>query len=213
MKRFLLRLFSATFGLFLFSLGVVLVIRANIGFSPWDVLHAGIAGTVGITIGAASILVGLLVLGIVVLCGEKLGFGTVLGMAAPGVFMDFILWTPFVPTMDGIISGSVMLLAGLAFISIGTFFYLKPALSAGPRDYLMISLSRKTKIPIGLCRSFFEFLATGIGWLLGGMVGLGTVMSVIGIGFFIQVTFKFFKFDAATVKHETFKETLASLRG
>ena len=101
-----------------------------------------------------------------------------------------------------------MLLAGLFFITMGSYFYIKSAFGAGPRDYLMVVLTRKTKIPVGICRTIIELLAILVGWLLGGMVGIGTIISAIGIGFFIQITFKVLNFDIVSVKHESLLDTI-----
>jgi uncharacterized membrane protein YczE len=99
------------------------------------------------------------------------------------------------------------LIAGLFILSLGSYFYIKSAFGAGPRDNLMIVLNRKTKLPVGVCRSIVELSVTLAGWILGGMVGIGTVISVVAVGFCIQITFAAFKFDAAAVEHETLKET------
>jgi len=84
---------------------------------------------------------------------------------------------------------------------------MKSAFGAGPRDNLMVVLNRKTKLPVGICRSIVELSVTLAGWMLGGMVGIGTVISIIAIGFCIQITFAIFKFNPAAVEHETLKQT------
>lgn len=201
-----------TIGLFLFALGIVLTLRANIGFAPWDVFHVGIANTLGLTIGTVSIAVGLILIIVIMLMGEKIGFGTVWNMLLIGLFLDLILKIDIIPKMENLFSGSIMLFAGLFIIAVGSYFYLGAAFGAGPRDGLMVALARKTKIPVGVCRSLIELAVTIAGWFLGGMVGLGTVMSVIGIGFCVQLIFRLFKFDVTAVKHETFKDTLAFLK-
>jgi len=75
----------------------------------------------------------------------------------------------------------------------------------------MVVLTRKTKIPVGICRGAVELLVTFIGWLLGGMVGIGTVISVVAIGFCIQITFRALKLDVTKIRHETLRETYAAL--
>ena len=104
-----------------------------------------------------------------------------------------------------------MLISGLFVIAIGSYFYIKSAFGVGPRDNLMVVLARKTKLPVGVCRFAIELAVTLIGWLLGGMVGIGTVISVIAIGFCIQITFKVFKFDVTAVKHETLRDTFGKI--
>ena len=203
-----MRLLNLILGLFLFALGIVITIKANIGYAPWEVFHVGIANTIGLSIGTVSICVGLVFVIIAKLLGEELGLGTILNMLLIGIFMDVILKINFIPTMSTLLHGVLLLIAGLFTISFGSYFYLKSAFGAGPRDSLMIALARKTKFPVGVCRSLIELLATFFGWLLGGMVGIGTVISVIGIGFCIQLVFSVLKFKATAVKHESLKDTL-----
>ena len=211
MKHFIARFLSLIFGLFLYSLGIVLSIRANIGYAPWEVFHVGLAQKTGISIGTASIFVGVAIVGIIVVLGEKIGLGTLLNMVLIGVFIDLIFMLNVIPKQEKLVFGILMLIIGLFVISIGSFFYIKAAFGAGPRDSLMVVLNRKTHLPVGVCRSTIELTVTVIGWILGGMVGIGTVISVIAIGFIIQLTFALFRFVPATVKHETLRETYKSL--
>ena len=211
MKIFLIRFINTIIGLFLYALGIVVTIKANIGFAPWDVFHIGIANTLGLSIGTVSILVGMILIIIVILLGEKIGLGTILNMLLIGIFIDILLQINIIPKMDNFLYGIIMLIFGLFIISFGSFFYIRSAFGAGPRDSLMVVLARKTKIPVGICRSAIELSVTVIGWFLGGMVGIGTVISVIGIGFCIQITFKLLKFNVTAIKHETFGETFLAL--
>ena len=211
MKKFLIRILYLIIGTFFYALGIVITIRANIGYAPWDVFHVGLSNTTGITIGFASIAAGTTVIVIVTLCKEKIGLGTVLSMISTGGFIDLIISLDLVPLAANYIVGIVMLIIGLFVISFGTYFYINSALGAGPRDNLMVVMKRKTKLPVGVCRSIIELSVTLAGWLLGGMVGLGTVISVFMAGLSIQVTFTLLKFDVTAVKHETFKQTWESL--
>jgi len=212
-KQFFIRFLSISFGVFLFSLGIVLTLKANIGYAPWEVFHVGLSITTGLSIGIVSIIVGLLLLVVVTLLGEKFGFGALFNIIMIGLLIDLKLYLDIIPEMETLLSGCIMLIIGLFIISLGSFFYIQSAFGAGPRDNLMVVLVRKTKIPVGLCRSFVELTATVIGWFLGGMVGVGTILSVIGIGFCIQITFKLFKFDVTKVKHESMRDTINNLRG
>jgi uncharacterized membrane protein YczE len=207
MKRFIIRFLDLLLGLFLFALGIVLTINANIGYAPWEVFHVGLSLTTGISIGFATIVTGLVILAIVAAFGEKIGLGTILNVVIIGVFIDLILIVNVLPMSTNLASGVIMLISGLLFISVGSYFYIKSAFGTGPRDSLMVLLKRKTNLPVGVCRSAVELTATIVGWLLGGMVGIGTVISVIAIGFCIQITFTILKFDVTTVKHESLKQT------
>jgi len=149
---------------------------------------------------------------IVTISGEKIGIGTLSNIILIGLLIDLILWLDLIPIADNLVVGIAMLLFGLFVISLGSYFYIGSAFGAGPRDSLMVVLNRKTRLPVGVCRSILELTATVIGWFLGGMVGIGTVISAVAIGFFIQMTFSMFKFKAADVKHETFSQTFRNLQ-
>ena len=212
MKHFVPRFIALIFGLFLYALGIVLTINANIGYAPWEVFHVGLSFKAGFSIGVASIFVGLAIVAIVVVCREKIGLGTVLNMILIGVFLDLIFFLNIIPRTNNLVIGIAMLVAGLFVISLGSFFYIKAGFGAGPRDSLMVLLNRKTKIPVGICRSALELAVTAAGWFLGGMVGIGTVISVVAIGFCIQITFAILKFIPAEVKHETIAETYKKIK-
>jgi len=200
-------------GLAFYALGIVMMINADIGYAPWEVFHVGLANAIGLTIGVTSIIAGIIIVLIVTILGEKLGLGTIASMILTGVFIDIIFFVDFIPMAKNLLIGIVMLITGLFILAIGSYFYIKSAFGVGPRDNLMVVLARRTKFPVGVCRSAIELLVTVIGWLLGGMVGIGTVISVIAIGFCIQIAFKLLKFDVTLIKHETLKDTFDTLIG
>ena len=211
MKSFVLRIINMLFGLFLYALGIVLALNANIGYAPWEVFHVGLAVQTGLSIGVASIVAGIAIVIIVTLCREKLGFGTLASMILTGVFIDMIMAMNIIPIMTNLVSGVIMLVTGLFIISAGSCFYIKSAFGAGPRDNLMVVLTRYTKLSIGICRSMVELAVTVVGWKLGGMVGIGTVISVFAIGLCVHIIFTAFNFDATAVQHETLQETINNL--
>ncbi|NLO88809.1 MAG: hypothetical protein GX088_00515 [Clostridia bacterium] len=213
MKQFCTRIIRLIFGLFLYAVGIVVTLNAHIGYAPWDVFHVGLAKATGISIGTASITTGLVIIMITALLGEKLGLGSLLNMVLIGVFMDILLAFKIIPVADSFAVGLVMLIAGLYINALATYFYIGSALGAGPRDSLMVALTRKTGLPIGVCRGTIEISAVLVGWKLGGMVGVGTIISAFVIGFAIQTTFALLKFDATAVRHETLDRTLQMLFG
>jgi len=198
-------------GLFLYSIGIVLTVNAHIGYAPWDVLHIGIADTVGLTIGTVSIFLGIFIVLITVLLGEKIGIGTIFNMILIGLFFDMIYALKIIPVPENIFIAIIMLIVGLFIIAFATYFYIGTGFGAGPRDSLMIALARITKMPIGICRGGIEFIAVALGWLLGGMVGIGTILAAFGAGFCVQITFSLLKFDATEVKNETLTYTLKNI--
>jgi len=205
--KFLFRILRLIFGLFLYAIAIALTVQANIGYMPWDVFSAGVAKQVGITLGMASIVTGLIFVLIAVLLGESIGLGTILNMILIGVFLDFILNLNIIPKMTTFISGILMMTIALFVVAQATFFYIGSGFGAGPRDSLMVSVARITNLPIGLCRSLLEFLAAILGWLLGGSIGLGTLFSAIMIGVCVQTVFALYKFDAKEIKHESLKDS------
>ncbi len=207
MRALAVRLARLLLGLFLYALGIAATMKANIGYAPWEVFHAGVGKAIGMSIGNVSILTGLAIVLVAFLLGEKLGLGTVLNMLLIGVFLDAILSLGLIPRMETWIPGLAMLAAGLFTISLASFFYIGSGFGAGPRDSLMVALRRKTGLPIGLCRGGIELAAVVVGWLLGGMLGVGTVISAFAIGLCVQLTFRVLRFDPTKVRHETLGAT------
>lgn len=204
MSSYILRFLRLNFGLFLYGLGIIITMRANVGYAPWEVLHSGISQTLGVSIGLVNTVVGAIIVVVCFILGEKIGIGTIFNMFMIGLFMDLILFLNFIPLIHNFWIGSAVMVLGLFTIALGTYFYISSSFGAGPRDSLMVAVTRKTKLPVGLCRGILEVSVVIIGWFLGGLVGLGTVLSAFAIGFCVQITFKVLKFDPTQVNHETF---------
>ncbi|KPU43264.1 hypothetical protein OXPF_32780 [Oxobacter pfennigii] len=213
MRQFYNRLLRLIWGLFLYAVGIVVTLNAHIGYAPWEVFHVGFAKTAGISIGTASIIAGAVIGIIALLLGEKLGLGTILNMLLIGVFLDLILGFHIIPMASSFAFGIIMLIIGLFVIALASYFYIGSAFGAGPRDSLMVALTRKTRLPIGVCRGMIELLAVFAGWRLGGMFGIGTIISALTIGFCVQITFRLLKFDTTEIQHETLGVTYKMLFG
>ncbi|ROR27096.1 putative membrane protein YczE [Mobilisporobacter senegalensis] len=211
MKYFFIRLLRLILGLFLYALGIVVTMNAQLGYAPWDAFHVGIGKMTGISIGTASITTGIIIGLITVLLGEKLGLGTILNMVLIGVFLDMLLALNIIPIAGNLLLGTIMIIIGLFIIAFASYFYIGSGFGAGPRDSLMVALTRKTGLSVGICRGTIELLAVLIGWRLGGMIGIGTIISAFVIGFCVQKTFKLVKFDPTKVNHETLNQTYQML--
>ena len=196
------------FGLFLYAFGIILSINANIGYSPWEVFHVGLTKVSSLSLGVVSIITGVIIVLATMILGEKFGIATILNMFLIGIFIDIIIYLGIIPIADNLVFGLSMFMIGLIIISFATYFYISSGFGAGPRDGLMVVLSRKTGFPVGFCRSFIEFLVTLIGYFLGGMVGIGTIICVAFMGMLMQGIFKLMNFEPKDVKHESAKETL-----
>lgn len=211
-SKYLRKLAVQIFGLFLLSSGIFLTIQANIGLAPWDALSMGINNFTTLTYGQIVILTGLIVLIIDVSLKEKIGVGTILNTVLVGVFVDGLQFLMIFPEMDSLMGGFIVLIAGQFILCLGTYFYISVGLGGGPRDALMTGLSKKfPNVPVGLVRGSIEGTVLLIGWLLGAKIGVGTVISVFGIGFLLEFTFNLLHFDVKTVEHESVQDTWRNL--
>lgn len=196
-------------GFFLLALASVFMKQANIGLGPWDALHDGTSRQTPLTYGQASMAVGLLIVVVDFLCKERLGFGTLLNIFVIGLLIDLVLEAGLIPKMSGaFLPGLLYGFCGMVLMALGIWLYISAAMGAGPRDSLMVILTRRTGKPVGLCRATVEGVALVLGFLLGGQVGLGTVVFTLLGGPVMQVVFRLVHFDVKAVHHDTFKDTL-----
>ncbi len=205
----LVRLFA---GFILYGLAIVVMVNAEVGLSPWDVFHQGVSMKTGITMGQASIMVGLIIVILDAILGEGVGWGTVLNMIFIGVFLDIIKATNIVPVADNLFMGLIMMVIGIILSAVATVLYLGAGLGSGPRDGLMLALNKKLSKPVGIIRTFIEVSALVIGWFLGGKVGIGTVMSAFGLGYAIQFGFKICKIDSKEIKHRIISDDIKYIK-
>ena len=200
-------------GLFIFGTGRYISIQANIGLGAWEAFQMGIADLIGMSYGNVSLLVGLIIVVFDMMLKEEIGFGTILNAIIIGKAVDLWNWIGLMPKMNNFYLGIVVLLLGQMMISIGTYFYIREGMGGGPRDSLMTALSKRLpKVPVGYIRGMIEGTVLVIGYLMGAKVGLGTVISVFGISFLMQNTFKFFRFDLKSVQHENVVKTVRRLK-
>ena len=210
-RNYIARLLWLVAGVAVSALGITTMLRANVGLEPWSVLQQGLAQTAGITYGTASMIVGAAAIGTAMLCGESFGIGTVVDIVLCAVCIDGLLWLDWIPQMHSLSSGIPMLLTGMELLAIGTWMYMKSALGAGPRDALMVALARKTGRSVGLCRASVEIVVIIAGFLLGGQVGIGTVIAAFGLGSLFNLNFHLLHFRAAELHQENIAETLRRL--
>ena len=210
-NTYLFVLFKLMGGFFLAALGIVFMIKANLGLSPWDVLHQGITKVMPITMGQANIVVGIIVVISSVFLGVKIGIGTILNTIFIGIFIDLITMMNIISLVDNLFIGIVMLVIGMVFMGLGTCIYLSCELGCGPRDGLMTALTRITKKPVKVIRTTIEVCALICGWLLGGYVGTGTIITAIGLGYIIQMWCKILKLDIAVLNHRSIIEDIKKI--
>lgn len=200
-------------GLAVSAVGITMMLQANIGLEPWSVLQNGMSIFFGMSYGTAAMIVGAVVIAVAIACGEVIGIGTIANIFFAPACIDLLLWLGWVPQMTTLWGGLLMLLGGMELLAIGTWLYMKSALGSGPRDALMVVLARKTKRSVGLCRATVEILVIIAGWLLGGQVGIGTVITGVGVGTLFNLNFGLLGFKAAELHQENLPETLCRLRG
>ncbi len=205
------KLIKVFLGIILYALGVVITIEARIGFSPWEVFHAGLANVLNLQIGTISIGVGLILITITTIFGEKIGMATVLNIIFVGLTVNLILNAEIIPTSKSFSFSIIQMTVGLFIMVFATYLYLSTGLGAGPRDAFMVLINRRTGIKVGIVRSLIEITVTILGALMGGLFGWGTIMAAVIIGIALQTVFRIFNFDPRTVEHEDIKTTLTSM--
>ena len=200
------------FGLFLYALGMLAMLHAIVGTAPWDTFNLGVINYVPITFGQGSQIIGLFVLAISYFIGVIPGIASILNMYFIGFFIDVIDSTGLIKTPGSFIGKLVLLIIGILTIGWATYFYLKVELGAGPRDGLMEGLVKKLNKPVWLIRGTIELSVLTIGYLLGGPVGVGTLITAFTMGFSVQFAFKIGKYDSKIVEHENLIQTIKRLK-
>lgn len=191
------------FGAPIMAFGLYLTMRTTWGVGPWDVLHIGLARQTGISVGRAHQLTGLtLVLSTLLLGGRTVTLVTLLNATLIGFWLDLYLgWNP-VPVLSGW-AGIVYVVLGVAVLGFGIALYLHPGLGAGPRDGLMLTLAQRTGQPLYRVKMGMDVTAMVTGLLLGGPVGLGTLVLALGLGPTIHVFRQVLQSIDARVKMRT----------
>lgn len=166
-------------GLTLCGIAFALVVQAGLGLDPWDVLHQGVAERTGMPIGRGSVLTGFVVLIGWIPLRERIGLGTILNALVIGTVMDIVIG--IVPEGDGLPQRWGLLIAGLVISGPGIGMYIGSRLGPGPRDGIMTGVAQRGP-SIRLVRTIIELVALAAGWLLGGTVGIGTLLFTLTIG-------------------------------
>ena len=189
-KPKLVTLLYLCLGLILFGFGEGLLIVSGVGASPWNVLHQGIAVSLGLSVGTIAFLVSFLVLLLWYFLDQKMGMGTIINFIIIAIMIDVTIY--FFDKPNEFFLQLAMVIVGLLIIGFGTAMYLIANLGAGPRDGLMTGLQKKTNAPIALVRTSIEIMVVLVGWSLGGIVGIGTLIFALGIGPSLSVSLYLF---------------------
>lgn len=175
-------------GLVGYGLSMAVMVRAGLGLDPWDVFHQGLAGRTGMTIGVASGVVGAVVLLAWIPLRNRPGIGTVANVVVIAVTVDAGL--ALLPESTGLPVRIAMMLGAVLLNAVSTVLYIGAGLGPGPRDGLMTGLVARTGLSVRLVRTSIEGTVLTVGWLLGGSVGVGTVVYALGIGPLVQLILK-----------------------
>jgi uncharacterized membrane protein YczE len=188
----MLRLLKLNLGLVLFATGLWLGLVAELGVGPWDVLTGGLSKQLDIRFGLMAIVVSFVVLLIAVAARVRPGIGTVLNVFVIGAVLDLLLTSPLLQDLDDrpLALRLLVTLGGIATVAVGSALYLGAHLGPGPRDGLMVAIHLRTGWPVGAARGVLEGVVLVLGVLLGGPVGVGTVLFALGIGPAVQVAFR-----------------------
>ena len=180
-------------GLYLVGLGLAMMIHTGLGVPPWDVLSQGVQVQTGWSFGFSAIVISAIVLLLWIPIKQQPGIGTVINAIMIGPFAD--LNEPLMPELDGWLANLLWMVLGLLAVALGLGLYISANLGAGPRDGLMVGLTRVSGWPFWIIRTIGESLVLLTGWLLGGTVGIGTALFAVAIGYLMQISMKMFGFD------------------
>lgn len=184
------RITQLLIGLAMYGISLAMFIRAGLGLDPWDVFHQGVAGKIGWSIGTVVVVVSFLVLLLWIPLRQMPGFGTLANAVLVGVFADIGL--ALIPAFSHL-GGQIGMLAGAVVLNgIASACYIGARLGPGARDGLMTGLARRTGWSVRLSRTLIEVAVLGVGWLLGGSVGVGTVVYALAIGPLVQLLLPLF---------------------
>ena len=191
-------------GLAFFGFGISLFLRANLGLAPWDIFHKGLSKKLDISIGLVIVGVGLLLLLLWIPLRQRPGVGTILNAIEIGLVVN--LTKPLIGEPDQLIIRALMVIAGVLVIGLGSALYIGAGLGSGPRDGLMLGLSkyaiRGHQISIRVARTFVELTVMVAGLFLGGSIGIGTLIFMFGIGPLVQLILPRFEMRLASEQRQ-----------
>lgn len=202
------RIIQLLVGLALYGAGCALTIRAGLGVDPWTVLAQGLSLQTGVGIGWVTNILGAVVLALWIPLRQRPGVGTLANILLVGTCMQATLW--IVPVATGALAQTAMLLAGIVMVAVASGLYIGAHFGPGPRDGLMTGMHSRLKWPIWACRAAVEASVLAIGWLLGGTVGIGTVLFAGLIGPLVHLALPLLDVNARGTRATRFPASYAS---
>jgi len=182
-------------GLFLVALGVVFMLNSNMGMNPWGILTTGLSDLTGITYGRLTQIIGFVIVMFTLILKIYPGVGTILNMLSIGSLIDWIMFKNIVPVQENLLLQILSLMGGMLVFYMGIYLYLSCGLGAGPKDGLMLGFMKLTGLKAGEIRPKIEFSVVGVGLLLGGPLGIGTLFIATFGGKCLECIFKWMHFN------------------
>ena len=196
-------------GLSIYSFGVYLTIYANIGLAPWDCLAVGISRHVPLNYGGTMVAISLTAVILQLLLRESIGFATLFDAVITGNLTQLLCDISPYPENHSLRLGIIFMLFGFLLIALGMFVYMSAEMGCDPKDGLLISIGKRLpKIPIGVVEILLFAFVTLVGWLLGGTVGIGTLISIFGAGAVMHLFYSIIHFEPRELYHKSIAETL-----
>lgn len=194
---------KASLGLLIFSLGVHLTVKADIGLAPWDVFAMGLSNHLPLTFGQATMMISIIIVIVDILLKEQIGLGTILDAIIVGIGIDLFEALNFIPDSPNYFISVIYIIIGLFIMAYSQYLYMSACISCGPRDTFLVGVGKRLKkLPIGAVSIIEAIVVLVIGWLLGGPVGPGTVLTTGCTGIAMQIVFRIFKFEPRNLVHE-----------
>ena len=210
LSQLLRRLAMAFVGQLLFSFGNFLTVKADIGQAPWNAFQMGLGNTLSMTYGQATILVAFTVVAIDLLLREPIGLGTLMSALMVGGFYDFFDGLGLFPVIETFWLGLIVMLLGMAVMAWAQSIQMSACLGCGPRDAMMVGIGKHLRrMPIGLVSILLTGTVCGLGWLMGGGVGFGTVLFLLCNGAVMQLVFNLIHFEPRNLTHMGLHEMIS----
>ena len=209
-RGILLKWLQIVTGLMVFSIGVHFTIFANIGLAAWDCLGMGIALHTPLNYGLSMTAVSVVLLCLDVAMKEKIGCGTVIDALLTGNLVQLCNdLNPF-PENHSLPVGLLLMFAGFAVMAVGMWIYMSAAQGCGPRDSLLVGLGKRLpQLPIGAVEMMIRAVVLLVGWLLGGPVGIGTVIGTFAAGTVMEIVYRIIRFEPRNIVHQSVAETFS----
>lgn len=208
----IVKMLWSAFTMFFIGFGIYLQIEADIGFPSWNALNQGFSIVFPITYGTASITIGLTIVLVDLLLKEPIGMGTLIDAVCVGLGCDFFSMLNPLPEMENLFVKIAVFMLSLFILSIGQYMYMITGLSCGPRDAFTVAVGKRCrKISIGTVNNIISAVVLAISWMMGATIGIGTVISVFGMGMVMDWTFRLVRFEPRNVTHENIGATIKAI--